>query len=63
MYEKTTHQQVVDLFNEVLDALKAEYGAYNSERGEMRVNSDGITERERQRLHSYRVRLNDIYIP
>lgn len=59
---ENAHKQVVDLFNEVLAELKKEYAGWNCEMGNFNVDKDGITEDERQKLHQYRERLNQIHI-
>lgn len=56
------HKRVVDILNEVLEELRIEYAGSNLEYGVLNVNKDGITEKQRKHLHSYRERLNQIHI-
>lgn len=49
------YKKVCDLFNEILDELKSEYEGLNIEYGIL-----GITEEQRQYLHQYRVKLNEL---
>lgn len=49
------YKKICDLFNEILDELKNEYEGLNLEYGTL-----GITEEQRQYLHQYRVKLNEL---
>lgn len=61
MLLKEDHMKICDLFNEVLNELEREYVGANLEWGTLNtVKGRGITEEEKQRLHSYRVRMNDL---
>lgn len=58
----SAYKEVCDLFNEVLEDLRKEYTGSNFESGNFRAGKDGLTERQRKKLHDYRVRLRNIHI-
>ena len=60
MLNKDDHMKICNLFNEVLNELESEYVSANLEWGLETVKGRGVTEKERQRIHEYRVRLNQL---
>lgn len=61
MLDKEKHMKVCNLFNEVLNDLEKEYRGANFEWGTSDlVKGRGIRESERQHIHKYRVKLNEL---
>lgn len=61
MLNHESHMRICDLFNEVLGDLEGQYRGSNFEYGVRNlVKGRGIKEGERQQIHAYRVRLNDL---
>lgn len=59
--DKDNHMKICSIFNEALDELESEYRSGNFEYGTSHtVKGRGITEKEKQHLHSYRVRMNEL---
>jgi len=61
MLDKESHMKICNLFNEVLKDLEKEYRSANFEYGNFNVvKGREITEQERQYIHQYRVKLNQL---
>ena len=61
MITKEQHMGVCEIFNEVLNELESQYRGSNFEYGSHGlVKGRGIRESEKQHLHSYRSRMNEI---
>lgn len=61
MIDKDNHMKICHLFNEVLNDLEEQYRGANFERGYFKtVKGRGIDERQKQYIHNYRIKLNDL---
>ena len=59
--DKENHMKICEIFNEVLNDLEGEYRGGNLEYGTRNlVKGRGITVKEKDHLHEYRARLNNL---